>query len=341
MSFTALLGRAPPKLESEAPCYFIDGNDELARALTYTFRIRPHRLSIVVACAIGAGCAAAGPRTASVVFPSISKKATSTTTKPSGSTAIVAESAMSGTSTLGAKGDSPEVSPTSDAIVATVEPEPEPTIDVSDPADDPSVILADAYGALDDETCLALLKKRGIPFVRVDFARGVETPIRFTGPLHGVDIHGGEKPELRATSPNEIVDCRLALAFDSFAVILAKNKVKEAVHWSIYRAPPAGEDGISADHRAALAVDLGALFENDGSRTGVMEDWHGEIGGKTCGKGLVLAPSTKRSWRLRAILCETVKARIFNLVLTPNFNAAHHDHFHLEIKRNSTYSFVK
>jgi hypothetical protein len=235
-------------------------------------------------------------------------------------------------------------SASTNAIVAAPEPSAanDAAIDVADPADDPSIVHANAYGALDDASCFALLKKRSIPFVKVDSATGVETPIRLAGRLHGVLFHGGEKIEDRPTSPTEILDCRLALALDDFSVILENQGVVESVHWSIYRAPVAGADPKkTVDHPAGLAMDLGAFIEKDGSRTGIAEDWHGAIGGQTCGKGLTLAPSTKRSWRLRAILCFTAKAKIFNLILTPNFNEAHHDHFHLEIKRNSKFSFVQ
>ena len=35
--------------------------------------------------------------------------------------------------------------------------------------------------------------------------------------------------------------------------------------------------------------------------------------------------------KLRALLCEIVGRRLFNVVLTPNYNAPHKNHFHLEI----------
>jgi hypothetical protein len=296
-----------------------------SRAWRYHPDIAPIRRAraaswIVVACAAASGCIVA-----------VSSGNVATPSKPP-SIAPIAHATSS-----------PEPEPDAEpaAAHAIVAPPP-PEIEVADPADDPSIVRAEAYGALDDASCYALLKKRGIAFTKVEAARGVETPIRLTGKMHGVDFHGGEPAAERATSPTEIVDCRLALALYDFSAILEQQGVVESVHWSIYRAPPAGADPKKAvDHPAALAMDLGAFIEIDGSRTGIAEDWHGEIGGQTCGKGLTLSPSTKRSWRLRAILCFTAKAKIFNLILTPNFNAAHHDHFHLEIKRNSKFSFVQ
>jgi hypothetical protein len=237
---------------------------------------------------------------------------------------------------------SPVVAASSKPPPATIEvTEPADEEEVADPADDASVIAANAYGELTNPQCLALLDKRGIAYVKLGKTSGVELPIRLDGPLHGVDIHGGEPAADRNTSPTEILDCRLALALDDFAEILADHHVVEAVHWSIYRKPPIGTENVAADHTAGLAIDLGALFEDDGSRTGIAEQWRGEIGAKTCGNGAYPVPASKRAWRLRAILCAVAGAHVFHLVLTPNFNAAHHDHFHLEIKRHSTFSFVK
>ena len=284
--------------------------------------------AIALPFAVAIGCARAvvppTPRAASAVAPSPTAGAV-----PSASASAMASATPSAVAA---------VAPSS---LPEPEPEAEEVEDVADPADDANAIAADVYGALTNAQCLALLKKRKIPYALLGKTSGVELPLRLTGPLHGVDFHGGEPAALRSTSPSEILDCRLALALDDFAGILEDHHIVEAVHWSIYRAPPIGTEDAAADHTAGLAMDLGALFEDDGSRTGIAEEWRGEIGAKTCGNGAAPVPSTKRAWRLRAVLCATAASHFFHVVLTPNFNAAHHDHFHLEIKRHSTFSFVK
>ncbi len=288
---------------------------------------------------VGAACATNATPQSTISSAKKTIPASSAEVEKTSADAIAATSSAATTSTASTTATTATTSTTSttsDVVISEGEP-----VYVADPADDASVIAADAYGELTDGECYALLTKRGIPFAKVPSARGVETPIRFTGLLHGVDIHGGEPPAERETSPTEIVDCRLALALDDFAEILSDHHIVEAAHWSIYRAPPAGAEGPMTDHPAGLAMDLGSLIEADGSRTGVLEDWRGEVGAKTCGNGAYPVPATKRAWRLRAILCATGAAHIFHLVLTPNFNAAHHDHFHLEIKRHSKYSLVK
>jgi hypothetical protein len=40
---------------------------------------------------------------------------------------------------------------------------------------------------------------------------------------------------------------------------------------------------------------------------------------------------TPAATELRSILCEAVAQHLFNVVLTPNYNREHHNHFHLEV----------
>lgn len=188
------------------------------------------------------------------------------------------------------------------------------------------------YAALEPAACRAELKKRGVPHVVEGATNGVDLPIRLTGNLHGVDVHGLEPPAKRATSPWEILDCRLALALDDLTALLAKHDVVEAIHMSMYRPPPKGEKK-HARHSAALAIDLGTLVRKDGTKLSVLADWHGHIGAKTCGPGAAPQPPTKEALELRAILCEVYDAQLFNVVLTPNYNKPHANHFHLEVTR--------
>ncbi|MEO8878529.1 MAG: hypothetical protein ABI461_23270, partial [Polyangiaceae bacterium] len=141
------------------------------------------------------------------------------------------------------------------------------------------------YGALDRAACEAKLAERGIAWAPVASARGVLAPIRLAGPLHGVDFHSGIPAKSRATSPYEIMDCRLALALDDFAAILAKYDVTEVVHLSAYRPPPKNWPvaKISDHHGGAMALDAAIFLRKDGTALNVEKDFHGAIGAKTCG----------------------------------------------------------
>ncbi|WP_437711965.1 extensin family protein [Sorangium sp. So ce448] len=84
-------------------------------------------------------------------------------------------------------------------------------------------------------------------------------------------------------------------------------------------------------HPAGLAIDVGALKKRDGTWISVARHFHGRIGDKTCGEGAT-QPELPEARELRSIVCEAADLGIFTYVLTPNFNAAHVDHYHMEIK---------
>ncbi len=198
------------------------------------------------------------------------------------------------------------------------------------------------YGALDREPCEAELARREIPFVPVDEARGVRFPIRLTGPLHGITFASTEPEARRATSPLEIVDCRLALALDDFSDQLARHDVVRVVHFSMYRPPPRGwpADRIGTRHAGALAIDVATFVKRDGSKLDVLRDFHGRIGATTCGPGAGPHPATSEAIELREIVCDAAEARLFNIALTPDFNWPHRNHFHLEVKAGADTLFV-
>jgi hypothetical protein len=189
------------------------------------------------------------------------------------------------------------------------------------------------YGRMDRATCEAELERRAIPFTPVDEARGVLAPVRLAGPLHGVTFRTGLPAAERASSPWEIVDCRLALALDDFAAQLAAHDVVEVIHYSVYRPPvrtwPEGK--LASRHPGALAIDAGTFVKKDGTRLEVERDFHGRIGTATCGGHAGPHPATPAALELRQIVCDAADAHLFNVVLTPDYNWPHRNHFHLEV----------
>lgn len=84
-------------------------------------------------------------------------------------------------------------------------------------------------------------------------------------------------------------------------------------------------------HPAGMAIDVGMLHKRDGRWLSVQGQFRGKIGEQTCGAGSRV-PDDEEARELRAIVCEASDLGIFTYALTPNYNAAHHDHFHMEIK---------
>lgn len=191
---------------------------------------------------------------------------------------------------------------------------------------------AHRYGMMSRADCEAELASRGIEFQPED-ARGVYAPVRLLGPLRGVTFRTNLSEEKRATTSWEIADCRLVLALDDFAEILARHDIVDVRHYSMYRAPSTSwpDDKVASRHNGAVAIDAARFIASDGTYYDVLDHFFGRIDAKTCGPKAAPRKKTEQSLALRAILCEAVEARLFNIVLTPNYNRAHRNHFHLEV----------
>jgi hypothetical protein len=196
------------------------------------------------------------------------------------------------------------------------------------------------YAQLSPAECEAELAARSIEFSR-EVASAVLAPVRLHGPLRGVVFRTDQSDKARPTSLWEVVDCRLVLALDDFAEILNRHGIVEVRHYSMYRPPKAwSDDKPGTRHTGALAIDAGRFIDQAGTVLDVDHDFHGAIGAKTCGDGAAPRPATPAAIELREILCEAADRRLFNVVLTPNYNRPHKNHFHLEITAGVSWFLV-
>jgi len=191
---------------------------------------------------------------------------------------------------------------------------------------------------LSPSRCSAELRKRKLPFKRArGLARGVATPLRVDGPLHGVRFLGpGNK------SVHGILDCRLALVLDELAAVLDRHDVSSVVFDNTYRrgAHLPGKHKPS-QHAYGLAIDIRGFTLRDGRFLSAEHDWYGERGAPSCGPDAAPKEPTDEALALRNIVCAIARAGLFHHMLTPNFDAAHHNHFHFDIKRGDRRILVR
>ena len=206
-------------------------------------------------------------------------------------------------------------------------------------ADDRDEPPARRYAAMSQDDCEAELTARGIAFERDD-AEGVLAPVRLKGPLRGVVYRTNLKEEQRETTAWEIADCRLVLALDDFAVILARHDIVEVRHYSMYRKPRRQDDKVRSQHNGGLAIDPARFIRKDGTTLVVLDDFKGRRGSKTCGDK-ARKVSDPAAIELRKIICAAVEQKLFTVTLTPNFNRAHRNHFHLEITPGVDWFWVR
>jgi len=193
---------------------------------------------------------------------------------------------------------------------------------------------AEAYGQLAPATCLALLDQRHIPYSREEPKRGVKIPVRLTGKVGGV-LYRTDFPDAeRASVPWEIFDCRLVLSLDDFSETLRAHSIVEVRMFSAWR-PPAKTwpmSDVARRHQGALAIDVRELRKDNGEVLNVLDDFHGQLGGPLCVPAATPPnPDRPQARELHELVCAAAQAHVFNSILTPNYNPAHKNHFHLEL----------
>ncbi|MEZ4409856.1 MAG: extensin family protein [Polyangiales bacterium] len=198
--------------------------------------------------------------------------------------------------------------------------------------------LAMEIGALSGRACLRALARSHVAYERVrSGVPGIATPVTLTGPLHGVWLRGSGETAMRET-----MDCRLAVALVRFADMLRPLGVRGLRHISLYRAPSARElaRGTAARHGVGLAADIAAFVMQDGTSFVVDRDFHGRMRRPVCGPA-ARVPNDGAARTLRTFFCEAARRGVFSILLSPNFNRAHHNHFHLEVSRRASWQFVR
>jgi hypothetical protein len=166
---------------------------------------------------------------------------------------------------------------------------------------------------------------------------GIADPITVTLPLNGVGFHYSGNAEPRKTLYG---DCTLMHSLAQAAPIVRAHDVHEIIDIGIYnyrcidqtKTPP---NCSMSQHAYAKAIDLAEFVTGDGTHYSVLEDWVIDPSGATCDAA---TENDKDAW-LHQVICELKGQHVWNIVLTPNYNADHRNHFHVDLTKDS--DFIK
>lgn len=193
---------------------------------------------------------------------------------------------------------------------------------------------------LSSSACTTMLAARGVTFepvisTRDESTSAIETAVRIPGPIGGVVFGRRNDPEV-----DRVYDCRLALALSVWAESLVRRGVTQVDHYSVFR-PGARVAGTNKEsgHARALAIDSAWFHREDGSVLEVESAWTDrERGVDPCGAHENESEDQKF---LRSVVCDAVSQGLFEVVLTPHHDRAHHNHVHLEVRPDVDWTYLR
>ncbi|MBN2801758.1 MAG: extensin family protein [Deltaproteobacteria bacterium] len=210
---------------------------------------------------------------------------------------------------------------------------------------------------LTNAECGKLLKDNNIKTKKPDIETPfIKMPLLLTSPVNGV--------EFRAKWPNKvnsIMDCRLIAALIPVADYVSTKDVEKVEFYSTWRpiaVPPenckknnppkrcisilkAYENALngkfSSQHQIGLAMDIRYFTKKDQTVTDVLEDYEKNFHNPPCEDN----PQTEKGIFLKEFACHLNKNKLFNVVLTPNANEPHKNHFHIDITPKATWYIIR
>lgn len=168
--------------------------------------------------------------------------------------------------------------------------------------------------------CRAELERRGVSFKpakRPGIANGVE----ITGPLGGIPYTSAEYAL--------VIDCSLAVSLDEAGRYLRELGVTKAGFSSAYSRRNVRFTNRPSKHSFGLAIDVHTFDVGDLGTLRVDRDYEQGLGDDV---DCVGRPLTQGGMVMKIMQCQLVRSGLFHLVLSPDYDDAHHDHFHLEAK---------
>ena len=180
-----------------------------------------------------------------------------------------------------------------------------------------ALLLAAAPAHAND--CYAELESRHVGFKHAR-KQGIANAVEIVGALGGVEITG--------QSPL-VIDCSLAVSLDEAARYMRGLGIDKATFSSAYSRRNVRGTNRPSKHSYGLAIDLHSFIGPDVGTLSVARDYEQGLGDAV---DCVGQPLTQAGALLKVLQCQLVRSGLFYLVLSPDYDDAHHDHYHLEVK---------
>jgi hypothetical protein len=211
--------------------------------------------------------------------------------------------------------------------------------------DGAATLTATAYDAADKElatasieiavtapqaaTCHDWLDLYQLDYTAGPMNLGIADPITVKAPVNGVAYRFNGNADQRKTVYG---DCTLIKSLAEAAPIMRDHDIVELVDIGVYnyrcidqtKTPP---NCSMSQHAYAKAIDIAAFIDGGGTKYSVLTDWLIDPATTTCSA----ETEGDKDTFLHTVICALKAADVWNIVLTPNYNSAHRNHFHVDL----------
>lgn len=185
-------------------------------------------------------------------------------------------------------------------------------------------------------TCRGWLDLYQVQYTMGPTSPGVMDPVTAVMPINGMPFRSGG-----ALRTKMFGDCSIIKSLAEAAPMLRAKQIVEVTDLGVYNyrcigntgTPPNCPNGIS-QHAYGNAIDLAVFKDAAGVTYNVTTDFVIDPAPeKTC----TAATEPGKDAFLHELICGLKAAKLWNIVLTPNYNADHRDHFHVDLKAGSDF----
>ncbi len=180
-------------------------------------------------------------------------------------------------------------------------------------------LVAIGVGQARADACYDELDARHVSYKRTK-KPGIALAVEITGPLGGVEV---------ASHQPLVIDCSLAVSLDEAGRYFRAMGVVKALFSSAYSRRNVRGTSRPSKHSYGLAIDVHSFAGDDFGTLRIDRDYEQGLGDAIDCVGM---PLTQGGAVLKVLQCQLVRSGLFHLVLSPDYDDAHHDHFHLEAK---------
>ncbi len=168
--------------------------------------------------------------------------------------------------------------------------------------------------------CFAELDARHVAYKHAS-RPGIGLGVELTGTVGGIELSSEDQPL--------VIDCSLAVSLVEAGAYIQALGIAKATFSSAYSRRMVRGTNHPSKHSYGLAIDVHTFGGPELGTLRVDRDFEQGLGDDV---NCIGSPLTQGGAVMKILQCQLVRSGLFYLVLSPDYDDAHHDHFHLEAR---------